>query len=99
MSAHIASRNLYLLIFGALIVLTIATVGVTYIDLGPMNLIVALGIAVTKATLVVLFFMHAYWSERLVHVTIITALAFLVILAAFSFADYLTRGILGVAGR
>jgi cytochrome c oxidase subunit 4 len=99
MSAHIASVRLYALIFTALLVLTGMTVAVTYVDLGSANLFVALGIAVTKATLVALFFMHAWWSDRLVHVTILTALAFLVILAAFSLADYFTRGLLGVAGK
>lgn len=99
MSAHIAPKSLYFTIFAALMVLTALTVGVTYVDLGPANLFVALAIAVTKATLVVLFFMHVYWSPRLVHVTVITSLAFLMILAAFSFADYFTRGLLGVAGR
>jgi cytochrome c oxidase subunit IV len=97
--SHIASKSLYFTIFAALMVLTVATVGVTYVDLGRANLFVALGIAVTKATLVVLFFMHARWSERLVHVTIISALTFLGILAAFTFSDYMTRGILGVPGR
>jgi cytochrome c oxidase subunit IV len=99
MSAHIASKNLYFLIFGALVVMTALTVAVTYVDLGAANIIVALAIAVTKATLVVLFFMHGWWSERLVHVTIMTALVFLAVLAAFGLADYFTRGLLGVPGR
>jgi cytochrome c oxidase subunit 4 len=99
MSAHIASKTLYVVIFATLMVLTAATVLVTYVDLGRANLYVALAIAVTKATLVVLFFMHAWWSDRIVHVTIVTALSFLAIMTAFSFADYLTRGVLGVAGR
>src|SRR5262249_54184595 len=97
--SHTASKNLYYLIFGALIVLTLATVGFDYIDLGRANLFVALVIAVSKATLVVLFFMHAYWSERLVHVTIMSSLAFLAFLFIFSMGDYLTRGLLGVAGK
>jgi cytochrome c oxidase subunit 4 len=97
--SHIAKPSLYIVIFTALIALTLATVGVTYVDLGPANLFVALAIAVTKATLVVLYFMHARWSERLVHVTIIAAIGFVGILAAFSMADYFTRNILGVAGR
>ncbi len=50
--------------FGALLVLTIATVAVTYVDLGPLNLWVALGIAVVKATLVALFFMHLFWDNK-----------------------------------
>jgi cytochrome c oxidase subunit 4 len=97
--SHIASKGSYFAIFAALMVLTLVTVGVTYIDLGALNLFTALAIAVTKATLVVLFFMHAKYSERLVHVTILSALSFLAIMAAFSLADYFTRGILGVAGR
>ena len=99
MSAHIAPRSLYFAIFAALMVLTAMTIGVTYVDLGPANLLVAMCIAITKATLVVLFFMHVRWSSRLVHVTVITSLVFLGFLAVFTFADYLTRGMLGVAGR
>jgi cytochrome c oxidase subunit 4 len=99
MSAHIAPVRLYVIIFAALIVLTLMTVAVTYMDLGPANLFVALMIAVTKALLVVLYFMHVRWSERLVHVSIITAMGFLFILGAFALADYFTRGLLGVAGK
>jgi len=54
---------------------------------------------VTKATLVVLFFMHVFWSDRLIKVTVVTSLVFLVILFAFTLNDYLGRGALGVAGR
>jgi cytochrome c oxidase subunit 4 len=95
---HITSRGIYVAVFLALLVLTGLTVGVTYIDLGEANLFVALGIAVTKATLVVLFFMGLRWSSRLVHVTVMTAIVFLGLLFG-TFADYLTRGLLGVPGR
>lgn len=99
MSGHIAPKSLYYWIFFALIGLTVLTVLVTYVDLGQANLLVAMGIAVAKATLVVLFFMHVWWSERLVKVTVITSLGFLAILFAFSLADYFTRGLLHVAGK
>ncbi|MBP1605264.1 MAG: caa(3)-type oxidase, subunit [Acidobacteria bacterium] len=99
MSDHVASRGLYVAIFLALMVLTAMTVAVTYIDMGNANLFVAMGIAVTKATLVVLFFMHVFWSDRLIKVTVVTSLVFLVILFAFTLNDYLGRGALGVAGR
>ncbi len=99
MSGHIAPKSLYFWIFFALIGLTVMTVLVTYVDLGQANLFVAMGIAVMKATLVVLFFMHVYWSERLVKVTVVTSLSFLAILFAFTLADYLTRGLLNVAGK
>jgi cytochrome c oxidase subunit 4 len=95
---HVTSRGIYVAVFVALLVLTALTVGVTYIDLGEANLFVALGIAVTKATLVVLFFMGLFWSSRLVHVTAMTAIIFLGLLFG-TFADYLTRGLLGVPGR
>lgn len=97
--SHIASKGSYFAIFTALMVLTILTVAVTYVDLGPLNLATAMTIAIIKATLVVLFFMHAKYSEPLVRVTIISALAFFGILVAFTMNDYLTRGILGVAGK
>lgn len=96
---HIASVRLYLAIFVALFVLTLLTVGVTYVDLGQFNLFVAMAIAVFKASLVVLYFMHVRWSPKLVQVTVVTSLLFVGILAAFTFGDYLTRGLLGVAGR
>lgn len=96
---HIASVGLYVTIFVALMVLTGLTVAVTYVDLGRFNLLVALAIAVFKASLVVLYFMHVRWSPRLVQVTVVTSIAFLGILGAFAFADYFTRGLLGVAGR
>jgi cytochrome c oxidase subunit IV len=99
MSAHVAPVRLYLVIFGALMILTALTVAVTYVDLGAANLFVAMGIAIFKAVLVVLYFMHVRWSDRLTVVTVMTALVFLGVLFAFTWADYLTRGILGVAGR
>jgi cytochrome c oxidase subunit 4 len=95
--SHIAPKSLYITIFAALIVGTVLTVAVTYVDLGPANLLVAMAVAVTKASLVVLFFMHAKYSERLVRVSILSAIIFLGFLFAFGFADYFTRGAIGVA--
>ncbi|MBV8904748.1 MAG: cytochrome C oxidase subunit IV family protein, partial [Acidobacteriia bacterium] len=62
---HIDSVKTYALILIALLILTIATALVATIDLGPLNIIVALAIAVTKMMLVVLFFMHVRYSTRL----------------------------------
>jgi cytochrome c oxidase subunit 4 len=58
MSDHIVPRRTYYVIFLVLMICTAITVAVAYFDLGPLNTIVALTIAVFKATLVVLFFMH-----------------------------------------
>ena len=99
MSEHIAPKKLYFSIFGALITLTAITVGVAFIDLGPMNTVVALSIAFLKATLVVLFFMHLKYSNRLTAMIVGSGVVWLVIMLAHTFSDYMARGILGVPGR
>ncbi|HEY7913409.1 MAG TPA: cytochrome C oxidase subunit IV family protein [Blastocatellia bacterium] len=92
MSEHIVSRKIYFAIFGALMVLTLITVLVARVDLGVLNNIVALTIAVLKATLVVLYFMHVRYSSRLTWVFVIAGLFWLGILIALTLSDYLTRG-------
>jgi cytochrome c oxidase subunit 4 len=88
---HVVSWKVYAGIFAALCVLTAVTVLVTGYDFGPFNLIVALGVAITKATLVVLYFMHARYSPRLTGVVIAASIAFLVILVFLIFTDYMSR--------
>jgi cytochrome c oxidase subunit 4 len=92
MSEHIVSRKIYFAIFGALMVLTVITVLVARVDLGALNNIVALTIAVIKATLVVLYFMHVRYSSRLTWVFVLAGLFWLGILIALTLSDYLTRG-------
>jgi cytochrome c oxidase subunit IV len=89
---HIVPTRIYYAIFAALMVLTAVTVGVAYIDLGPMNIVVALAIAAFKALIVVLFFMHVKYSTRLVKLTVIAGLYWMGILLALTLSDYLTRG-------
>ena len=94
MSEHIGSRNFYIAIWIALLVLTVVTAGVAFIDLGPFNTIVALTIATCKALLVILFFMHVkYASERLTKVVIVSSIFWLLLLLGLSLADYGTRAI------
>jgi cytochrome c oxidase subunit 4 len=88
---HVVSWRVYVAIFAALCVLTGVTVLVTGFDFGPLNLVVALGVAVTKASLVVLYFMHARYSPWLTGVVIAAALAFFVILVFLTLTDYLSR--------
>lgn len=92
MAEHIVSRKIYLRIFGALIVLTILTIVIAGIDLGPLNTVVALAIAAMKATLVALFFMHVRYSSRLTQVVVVSGLFWLCIMFALTMSDYLTRG-------
>jgi cytochrome c oxidase subunit 4 len=88
---HVVSWRVYLAVFAALVVLTGVTVLVTGFDFGPLNLIVALGVAVAKASLVVLYFMHARYSPRLTGVVIASGIAFFVILVFLTLTDYLSR--------
>ena len=92
MSGHVSPKSTYYAIFGALMVFTAITVGVAFINLGALNFPVAIAIAVTKATLVILFFMHAKWSSRLTKLVIGGAFFFLGILLTLTFSDYLSRG-------
>lgn len=88
---HVVPVRVYLTIFAALAVLTVITVVVTGFDFGPFNLIVALGVAITKATLVVLYFMHARYSPRLTGIVVAASIAFFVILAFLTATDYWSR--------
>ncbi len=90
-SEHVVSWKLYLVVFAALYALTVVTVVVTGYDFGPLNLIVVLGVAITKAALVVLYFMHARYSGRLTAVVIAAAIVFFVILVFLIMTDYWSR--------
>ncbi|MBI2827654.1 MAG: cytochrome C oxidase subunit IV family protein [Acidobacteria bacterium] len=92
MSGHISPKTTYYAIFGSLMVLTATTVTAAFINLGSLNFPVALGIAILKATLVILFFMHLKYSSRLTKLICGTAFFFLVILFGLTLSDYLSRG-------
>ena len=92
MSEHIVPVRVYVTVFVLLLVMTATTTGVSGIDLGPWNTVVALGIAVFKASLVVLFFMHAKYSPRLTRVVILGGLFWLAILLLITFSDFASRG-------
>jgi cytochrome c oxidase subunit 4 len=100
MSEHVSSPKMYVMVFLALLVLTVITVAVAYQDLGAFNDIVALTIATTKALLVVLFFMHVKYSTRLTALTAVGGIFFLAILLFVTLNDYMSRGlILPVPGK
>jgi cytochrome c oxidase subunit IV len=81
----------YVLVFVALIVLVAITTGAAFIDLGPFNTVVALGIAFLKMMLVLLFFMHLLHSHKLTQVTVVAAAFWLMLLMGLVFADYHSR--------
>jgi cytochrome c oxidase subunit IV len=95
MSAHVVSPKVYFAIYAALMVGTAATVLAATVDMGRLNTVVALTIAVTKAMLVILYFMHVRYSSRLTWLVISAGFAWLGILIGFTLSDVLTRGWLG----
>ena len=98
MSEHIVSVKIYLTIFLVLLVGTALTVWAGLRDFpGSLNVVIALTIAVIKATLVVLYFMHVRYSSRLIWVVFASALFWLGILFALTFSDYWTRGWLPIS--
>jgi cytochrome c oxidase subunit 4 len=97
-SDHVVPVKLYLAIFAMLMVLTTITVWVASLDLGPLNLVVALGVAVTKATLVVLFFMHVKYSSKLTWLVVASGFFLVAIMIALTMADMVSRGWLGIPG-
>lgn len=86
--------KLYFFIFLTLAFFTCATWAIAFLDLGIFNPIVALAIACTKATLVILFFMHIRYSDRLTKITISAGFFWLMILITLSLSDYLSRTLL-----
>jgi cytochrome c oxidase subunit 4 len=92
MSGHVAPKSMYYAVFAALIVGTALTVAVAFVDLGPLNNVLMLGIAMTKALLVILFFMHVRWSTRLTWVVVASGFFWLMILFGLTMMDFLTRG-------
>ena len=99
MPAHVQPLRVYFGVFLALMAFTALTVFAAFVNLGPANSAVALAIAVVKATLVILYFMHVKGNTKLVPVVILSGLFFLFILFLLLAADYGTRGWLGVPGR
>ena len=91
MAEHKITPRSYLLVFVALLVLTFTTLGLDLIDLGPWHAAVGLAIAATKAMLVILFFMHVWYSTRLTWLVALGGLAWVAILFGLTLTDFLTR--------
>jgi cytochrome c oxidase subunit IV len=85
---HVVPVTTYLLVFGALMVLTAVTVWVATIDFGSFNTVVAMAIAVTKASLVVLFFMHVKYSPKLTKLLVAASFIWLGLMILGTLVDY-----------
>ena len=88
---HIVSPLQYSFVYGALIIGTIITVIAADINLGVFNPIVALGIACTKAVIVILFFMHVKYQSHLIKVTVAAGFFTFIVLVTMSLVDYMSR--------
>lgn len=84
---HAVSWQLLTVVFLALMVLTILTVAAINVDLGPLNIFVALGIALIKAVLVVLIFMHIWWDRGFHGLLILGSLGFVALFIGFVMID------------
>jgi cytochrome c oxidase subunit 4 len=91
MKEHDSGIRIYVVVWGALVVLTAVTVAVSYVHLGMMNVVVALLVASVKASLVALFFMHLRFENRLVWGFALTPVFFLILIIAGTLSDTLFR--------
>lgn len=103
MSSHAydptATLRAYFAVFAALMVFTGLTVAAAFVNMGPMNNVIAIGIAIAKAAMVMAIFMHVRGSSNLIYFCIFGALFFLALLFYFPLIDLLSRGMLGIPGK
>src|ERR1700744_5447113 len=93
---HIVPKRVYFAVFATLIVMTWVTAWISTVNLGPFNIYVALSIAIFKASLVILFFMHVKYGTRLTKMIVMAGVYWLLLLLFIAMMDIWTRGWMGV---
>jgi len=88
---HHIPLDVYFKVFGALLVMTLLTVAASRVDFGSMNTVIAMAIASVKAGLVLAFFMHLKYDDKIYAVAFGSAVFFLVLLYFFTWIDIYTR--------
>jgi cytochrome c oxidase subunit IV len=88
--AHVVEVRVLMAVFAALVVLTAITVAVSYFDFGSLNLVVALGVATIKASLVALWFMHLRYESGLHAFIFLVGIAFLGLFLVIAMLDAVT---------
>ena len=91
MAIHVVPLRIYGVIFATLLLLTLVTVDIAFYNFGAMNITIALAVATTKATMVILYFMHVRYSPKLVAVFAGAGFVWLAILIGITLSDFLTR--------
>jgi cytochrome c oxidase subunit 4 len=92
---HVVPMKIYTAIFVSLLLLTLVTLDIAFYNFGMLNVGIALAVATTKATLVILYFMHVRYAPPLTAVFAGVGFFYLAILLFFTLSDFLTRGWLG----
>jgi cytochrome c oxidase subunit IV len=87
------------MVAGGLLLLTLGTIGASFLSLGPFHIPVALGFAVAKAILVAWFFMHVRFGGNITRLAIVVGIVWFGIMLVGTMDDYLTRSWLGVPGH
>jgi cytochrome c oxidase subunit IV len=90
---HVSSAAMFTNVLVALLILTVVTVGVSRLDFGGANMLIAMAIASVKASLVILFFMHLKWDTAINKIVFLSSFLFLSLLFIFTLADFATRRI------
>jgi len=98
-AAHIVPIRTYFLVFVALLALLGLTVAVNFLNLGIWNIVIGVTIAVVKALLIILFFMHVRYSNRLIQLFAAAGFVWLAILLVLTLSDYVSRGWVPGTGR
>jgi len=90
--AHVLPYRIYIGVWAGLLVLTVLTVAVSYSDFGILNIVIAMGVATVKASLVTLFFMHLKYDEKFNQILFAGTMIFFTIFIVLTLADNAERG-------
>jgi cytochrome c oxidase subunit 4 len=99
MQQHTMSLRTNLVVYASLLLLLVLTIGGAHLDLGRFNFPLAIAIAVAKAGLIFLYFMHARYGSRLMQMFATAGLLWLGILFALTLTDFLSRGWIPILGK
>jgi len=88
---HIVTPAQYAIVFGSLLLGTLLTVLAADVDMGVLNPVIALGIACTKAVIVILFFMHVKYQSNLIKMTVASGFFTFIVLITMTLSDYISR--------
>lgn len=90
-SHHVVMPPVYAAVYASLLIFTALTVVAANIDLGIFNPIIALGIACTKAVIVILWFMHVKYQSNLIKMTVGAGFFTFLVLITLTLSDYISR--------